>query len=124
MQLRPGAFQCVLHQVVGSSPVADERASVAPQPRDQVNQALGFVQLYPSFSSVSMRKIWILNDLYVATNARRYGVGRLLMDRARDFARDTGALRLELTTARTNAAAQLKPNYFRHPAWRGRVGLL
>jgi len=67
---------------------------------------LGFIQLYPSFSSVGMRAIWILNDLYVAPNARRLGVGRLLMDRARDFARETGALRLELTTARTNVAAQ------------------
>ena len=74
--------------------------------RGDGGDGLGFVQLYPSFSSVSMRKIWILNDLYVAPEARRIGVGRLLMDRARDFARATGALRLELATARSNAAAQ------------------
>ena len=74
--------------------------------RGDTGHGLGFVQLYPSFSSVSMRKIWILNDLYFAPQVRRHGVGRLLMDRARDFARETGALRLELTTARTNAAAQ------------------
>lgn len=68
--------------------------------------AVGFVQLYPSLSSVSMRRIWILNDLYVAASARRAGVGRRLMDRARDFARAGGALRLELTTERTNTVAQ------------------
>src|SRR5262249_53998341 len=38
-------------------------------------RALGFTQLYPSFSSVSMKPIWILNDLYVAEDARRRGVG-------------------------------------------------
>src|SRR5581483_8937251 len=39
--------------------------------------ALGFVQLYPSFSSVKMRRIWVLNDLFVAREARRHGVARL-----------------------------------------------
>ena len=43
VQLRPRALQRVLHQVVGGGAVADQRASVAPQPRDQLNQALGFV---------------------------------------------------------------------------------
>lgn len=33
--------------------------------------ALGFTQLYPSFSSVSMKPIWILNDLFVVEKARR-----------------------------------------------------
>jgi len=66
----------------------------------------GFTQLYPSLSSVSMRPIWILNDLFVAADARGSGVGRKLMDRARDFARLSGAVRLELTTERTNTVAQ------------------
>ncbi|HTP84026.1 MAG TPA: GNAT family N-acetyltransferase [Alphaproteobacteria bacterium] len=66
----------------------------------------GFVQLYPSLSSVSMRPIWILNDLFVAPTARGAGVGRRLMDRAREFASASGALRIELTTERTNTTAQ------------------
>src|SRR6185437_4610324 len=66
----------------------------------------GFVQLYPSLSSVSMRPIWILNDLFVAPKARGAGVGRRLMDRARECASASGALRLELTTERTNTTAQ------------------
>jgi GNAT superfamily N-acetyltransferase len=66
----------------------------------------GFVQLYPSHSSVSMRPVWILNDLFVAPSARGHGVGRKLMDKARDFARASGAVRLELTTEHTNTVAQ------------------
>jgi putative acetyltransferase len=69
-------------------------------------RALGFTQLYPSFSSVSMRSIWILNDLFVAEEARRRGVGARLLRAARDHALKTGAARLALSTAVTNTAAQ------------------
>jgi GNAT superfamily N-acetyltransferase len=69
-------------------------------------RALGFTQLYPSFSSVSMRPIWILNDLFVAEGARRRGVGARLLRAARDHALRTGAARLALSTAVTNTAAQ------------------
>jgi len=81
------------------------RDSVIFLARDGAEPA-GFVQLYPSLSSVSMRPIWILNDLFVASAARGAGVGRRLMDRAREFASASGALRIELTTERTNTAAQ------------------
>lgn len=66
----------------------------------------GFTQLYPSFSSVRMARIWILNDLYVSTEARRGGAGRALLDAAARFGRQTGAARLVLSTARSNAPAQ------------------
>lgn len=69
-------------------------------------RALGFTQLYPSFSSVSMRPIWILNDLFVADDARRRGVGARLLQAARDHALRTGAVRLALSTAVTNTTAQ------------------
>ena len=68
--------------------------------------ALGFTQLYPSFSSVSMTSIWILNDLFVAEDARRQGVGARLLRAARDHALRTGAARLVLATAVTNTTAQ------------------
>jgi len=45
----------------------------------------GFTQLYPFFSSVRMRRVWVLNDLYVAPGARRQGVARALMDAAHAF---------------------------------------
>jgi ribosomal protein S18 acetylase RimI-like enzyme len=67
---------------------------------------LGFTQLYPSFSSVSMRAVWVLNDLFVDPAARRRGVARTLMEAAREFARSSGALRLVLETAEDNVQAQ------------------
>jgi GNAT superfamily N-acetyltransferase len=66
----------------------------------------GLAQLYPSFSSVSMRRLWILNDLYVAQEARNHGVARALLQAARGYAERTGAKGLELMTARDNTAAQ------------------
>jgi len=68
--------------------------------------ALGFTQLYPSFSSVSLRRLWILNDLFVRQDIRRGGVGRRLLERAREWAIETQAKGLILTTAVTNEAAQ------------------
>jgi GNAT superfamily N-acetyltransferase len=72
----------------------------------QSGEGMGFVQLYPSFSSVAARRIWILNDLFVAPGARRKGVGRALMEAARDFAVSTDAKRVVLSTAATNAEAR------------------
>jgi ribosomal protein S18 acetylase RimI-like enzyme len=68
--------------------------------------ALGFTQLYPSFSSVSMKPIWVLNDLYVIGAARRRGVGARLLTAAVDHASQTGAARLVLSTAIDNVTAQ------------------
>ena len=71
-------------------------------------QAVGFVQLYPLFSSTAARprRLWLLNDLFVAPSARGGGVARALMDRARRLGEETGAAGLELATARSNAPAQ------------------
>ncbi len=68
-------------------------------------RALGFVQLYPSFSSVAACRIWVLNDLFVIEAARRYGVGRALMEAARLHAIQTGAKRLTLETTAENRTA-------------------
>jgi ribosomal protein S18 acetylase RimI-like enzyme len=67
---------------------------------------LGFVQLYPCFSSVSMRPIWILNDLFVAPKARRKGIGRSLLAAAFEMARSSGAARIRLSTAKDNGEAK------------------
>lgn len=67
---------------------------------------VGFTQLYPSFTSVGMRRLWILNDLFVAPRGRRKGVGAALLERAKQHGRDTGARRLTLSTAADNLAAQ------------------
>jgi len=67
---------------------------------------VGFTQLYPSFSSVSMKRIWILNDLFVEQACRKQGVAKLLLSTAEDFARQTGAIRISLATQASNIVAQ------------------
>lgn len=69
-------------------------------------QALGFCQLYPSFCSVEVAPIYTLYDLFVSPHARRSGVGRALLLAAEAQAVASGKVRLDLTTARTNQAAQ------------------
>jgi ribosomal protein S18 acetylase RimI-like enzyme len=69
-------------------------------------QAVGFTQLYPSFSSVSMARVFVLNDLYVIPTARRLGVGQSLLNAAAVHAKQLGAVRLSLTTAVVNQSAQ------------------
>jgi GNAT superfamily N-acetyltransferase len=71
------------------------------------DQVVGFVQLYPLFSSVSLGPILVLNDLFVVPGARRRGVGALLLAAARDFGTLLGAHYLELSTAVDNPAQSL-----------------
>lgn len=66
----------------------------------------GFVQLYPLFSTVHLAPLWILNDLFVAPQARQRGIGHALMDAARELALTHGVRRLKLATQIENHAAQ------------------
>jgi GNAT superfamily N-acetyltransferase len=68
--------------------------------------AVGFTQLYPGFSSVSMARTFLLNDLYVVSSHRRHGVGSLLLAAAVAHAKAEQAVRLSLTTNAANATAQ------------------
>lgn len=82
---------------------------------DAQQAAAGFTQLYPSFSSVSAARIYILNDLFVAPHVRRQGVGAQLLTAAAEFARSAGAVRLSLSTENTNVDAQ---KLYRTEGWR------
>lgn len=70
------------------------------------NRAVGFTQLYPSFSSASIARVFILNDLFVVPEKRRAGVGARLLQAAAELGRANGAIRLNLSTAVDNHAAQ------------------
>lgn len=72
----------------------------------QSERTVGFVQLYPVFSSVGLTRQWILNDLYVVPDARKHGVGRTLVERAHELAEATRANCLTLETAADNVPAQ------------------
>ncbi len=68
--------------------------------------ALGFCQLYPSFCSVQAAPIYTLYDLFVVPEARRSGTGKALLEAAETIAAQNGKARMDLTTAKTNRAAQ------------------
>jgi GNAT superfamily N-acetyltransferase len=70
------------------------------------DKAVGFVQLYPCFSSTAMKRMWILNDLFVTPDARWHGAAKALMERAREWAVETKADSLWLETAVDNHPGQ------------------
>ena len=74
--------------------------------RNEVGESMGFAQLYPAFSSVAMRRMWYLNDLFVAESARQQGVARALLKRVASFAKETDALTVKLATAVSNHPAK------------------
>ena len=70
------------------------------------NEPAGFTQHYPSISTVSLARSFILNDLFVVPGRRRTGVGSALLHAAVDYARSLGAVRVTLNTDIQNATAQ------------------
>lgn len=72
----------------------------------EADEAIGFTQLYPSFSSVAMRPKLILNDMYVLETCRKRGVAQALLGAAEALARRLGAVGLVLATQKDNTAAK------------------
>lgn len=66
----------------------------------------GFVQIFPSFSSVAMKPIWIINDLYVTQESRRTGCARQLMMHLEYEAKLNNIFSLKLATALNNTKAK------------------
>ncbi len=73
---------------------------------DVHGKGMGFTLLYPLFSSVSQARIFVLNDLFVAATYRGQGIATALMNKAAEFARSHGAIRLHLETESNNLEAQ------------------
>jgi GNAT superfamily N-acetyltransferase len=70
------------------------------------DKPIGFTQLYPIFSSVTMERMWLLNDLFVTKTARNQGVGESLLMHAQDFVYKKGHKGLLLQTEKSNFTAQ------------------
>jgi GNAT superfamily N-acetyltransferase len=68
--------------------------------------AVGFAQLYPSFSSVSLARVFVLNDLFVLEAVRGRKVASQLLSAVESYAWSFGASRVTLNVARTNVSAQ------------------
>jgi GNAT superfamily N-acetyltransferase len=72
----------------------------------EADRPVGFAQLYPSFSSLSMKRTRILNDLFVSLPARGHGVGAALLEQCKRLAIDPDAKELALETMKTNLTVQ------------------
>jgi len=71
------------------------------------NSAVGFTQLYTTFSSVSMESFYILNDLYVVPNYRGKGIGEALLNKAKEQCKQMNYKGIGLETSSDNPAQQL-----------------
>jgi GNAT superfamily N-acetyltransferase len=69
---------------------------------DKENRFKGFVQLYPIFSSTRMKRLWLLNDLFVVPESRGLGIGKSLIESSKNHCLETEACGLLLETAKTN----------------------
>jgi ribosomal protein S18 acetylase RimI-like enzyme len=70
------------------------------------DKPVGFMQLYPTFSSISIQRAWVLNDLFVDVDYRHSGVGSALLDAASAYGKKTNAKYLMLQTGSENFPAQ------------------
>ena len=66
----------------------------------------GFVQLYKTFDSLNINKKLVLYDLYVIGEFRKKGIGKMLMNKSKDFALKNKINLIELSTAINNKKAQ------------------
>jgi len=95
----PSACRAFLHQRFnhGESVAFIARMDGAP---------VGFAQLYPSFSSTALSRVFILNDLFVAQTGRRMGVASALLAAVEEYAWSFGACRVTLNVSQANESAQ------------------
>lgn len=96
---------------------------------EDASGAIGFTQLFPSFSTVSLAPIYILNDLYVLPDGRGKGIGRALLQKAQVYCAERGFKGLALETAVDNPAQKLyealgwkKDTHCFHYFWSSPVG--
>lgn len=69
-------------------------------------EPVGFAQLFPVFSSVAMKRAFLLNDLFVAKQARKQGVAQALMEQCYSYCQQEDARYMMLETSRDNVQAQ------------------
>jgi len=78
--------------------------------KNEKDQICGFTQLYPSFSSTKMKRMWILNDLYVQASDRGKGYSKALINQVKKLCQETDACGILLETETSNTIGnQLYP---------------
>jgi GNAT superfamily N-acetyltransferase len=87
--------------------IADpEREGVQFLARTHGGEAVGFATVFWLWSTLSARRVGLMNDLFVAAEARGGGAADALIERCRTACRERGATRLTWQTAKDNARAQ------------------
>lgn len=87
------------------------------------DESVGFTQLYPLFSSVSMQPIYLLNDLYIDAKYRNQGIGKALIEESKNLCIKKNYRGLAIQTEKTNPAQHLyqrlgfKPDTDLHFFW-------
>jgi GNAT superfamily N-acetyltransferase len=71
----------------------------------QQDKVIGFAQLYPLFSSLSLQRVWLLNDFFIAEEFRGGGVGTQLFASVKEFTLLTKSKGIELSVEHTNKKA-------------------
>lgn len=82
------------------------RTWVVPNGRNVEVPLAGFAQVYETISTLSLARVWVLNDLYVHASARGQGVGRALVEQVVKEAKRSGAARVDLATQVGNRSAR------------------
>lgn len=72
----------------------------------QSDTILGFSQLYPSFTTIGVQEIWILNDLFIKPKFRQNGVAKMLIEHILEYSKDTNRKKVILSAAYNNDKAQ------------------
>jgi GNAT superfamily N-acetyltransferase len=72
---------------------------------EQQDEVIGFAQLYPVFSSLTLQRVWLLNDFFIAEEYRGSGGGSHLFTTVKEFTLLTKSKGIELSVEHTNKKA-------------------
>jgi GNAT superfamily N-acetyltransferase len=86
--------------------IRNEESTIFIAIDSETESVMGFVNLYPCYSSLALQRLWILNDLGVSSHHRGKGVSKALIEKVLEFAKETNAIRIELKTDLNNATAR------------------
>ncbi|MEI1277636.1 GNAT family N-acetyltransferase [Leptospira venezuelensis] len=73
---------------------------------EEEGSLLGFAQLYPIFSSLSMKRDYILNDLFIRETERRKGIAKKILQEAANQVIEHGGKGMGLETHPDNRHAR------------------
>jgi GNAT superfamily N-acetyltransferase len=86
--------------------ICNEESTIFIAIDSEKDSVMGFVNLYPCYSSLALQRLWILNDLGVSSSYRGKGVSKALIQKVQEFAKETNAIRIELKTELKNTTAR------------------